>query len=274
MNLKADLHTHTIYSDGILTPSELMQKAKAVGLDALSITDHDTFEGYLNAKDIAGDFDIILIPGCEFSTLHKGKEYHLLAYNFDINNSKINELVKSYKKIRLDRAKAIHEKLYNLGIKFDFNLIIEQNPKSQIARPHFARLMKELGFVDNFKEAFDKYLHTGGPADQLKEAPEIQDVIKIIHSAHGKAVIAHPSDKVSTKILYEFIHFGLDGIEVVHPLHNEAIQRKLRTFANTHWLLSTGGSDYHGSKDYEVTTIGRFISPECNFISMKKTLFT
>jgi predicted metal-dependent phosphoesterase TrpH len=196
---KADLHMHTTFSDGILPPRELLQKAVDAGLSAIAITDHDTIDGYLDAQNYIDDFDLELIIGCEFSCYDGGKEYHILGYAFDPEDSQIHRHFENFRKARLLRAKFIHKKLVNLGVDFTFEKIIDKADRAPITRPHFAAVMHEMGYVESLKQAFDLYIGDGGPAYYPKAVFPVANAISMINQAGGVAVLAHPGNYIDPK---------------------------------------------------------------------------
>lgn len=257
----ADLHVHTTYSDGLFDPEQIFRKARTVGLGGLSITDHDTVDGCIAAEKIKNDYDIDFIPGVELSCFENGKEYHVLGYNVDIYNRELQRHLKEYRKLRFKRAQIILEKLNNFEIDVDIDTILAKAGAAPITRPHIASVLVENGFTDTPKEAFNLYLGEGKPAYQAKQKYAVEHAIKLINRSGGVAVLAHPAANVTQETLYNFIEQGLDGIEVVHPMHDLQTQRRYRKIANQYWLLATGGSDFHGSRPYDEGNFGNFIVP-------------
>lgn len=255
----ADLHTHTTFSDGVLTPHELLEKAVAAGLKAISITDHDTVDAHKDAVNYAGDYDIELISGCEISCYDNGKEFHILGYGVDIYDENLNNFTKQFKKVRLERAKKMHSKLSNLGIQFDFDLILDKADEASISRPHIAQVLVDLEHVQNLKAAFNLYLRDHGPAYYPKDTFPVAQAIELINNAGGIAVLAHPANFVTQAELYQMIRSGLDGIEIVHPSHRESHRKFYQSVANQYWLIGTGGSDYHGNKDWDEINFGKSV---------------
>lgn len=256
-----DLHTHTNFSDGILTPKELLEKAVDLGISAIAITDHDTVDGYKAAKKTSENMPIELVVGCEFSCFENGKEYHLLGYEFDIENPILKNHLQHYHKFRLIRAKQIYNKLSQIGIEVEFDAILEKANGAAIARPHIAAVLVDHGYVNDMREAFNLYLGDGRPAYHPKANFPVAAAIEMINNAGGVAVLAHPADFVSQKDLYKMIQSGLDGIEVNHPIHNEEKKKYYHSIASQYWLLETGGSDFHGSRPYDEGNFGKFIVP-------------
>ena len=261
MEIKADLHTHTTYSDGILKPEELLSLAKEKGLSAISIVDHDTLDGNVVAQSICMDYGIEVIMGCEFSCFENGKEYHLLGYSFDPDDKNLKVHLDNYRIARLTRAKQIHKKLIVLGAEITFDDILETADKAPVARPHIASVLVKKGYASDLRDAFMKFIGDGGPAYYPKAVFPVEMAIKMINKARGVAVLAHPRNYVDQPTLYKFIQSGLDGIEVNHPSHSEEQRKFYHYVASQYWLLETGGSDFHGSREYDATNIGNFYVP-------------
>jgi hypothetical protein len=255
---KADLHTHTTYSDGVFLPEELLIKAKSVGLDAISITDHDTVDGYVEALQYSQKYDIEIISGCEFSCFENGREFHILGLNIDPDNQNLKIHLKNFRNARLHRAKQIHKKLSDLGIHFSFDDILETAGKAPVTRPHIAQVLLNKGFIDTARQAFERYIGEGCPAFQNKAVFPVESCINLINKSSGVAVIAHPRNYIDQPTLYKFIQLGLDGIEVYHPSHNADQIRFYQSIASQFWLLETGGSDFHGNREYDTNNFGNF----------------
>lgn len=165
-----DLHTHTIYSDGVLTPEQLLQKAQKVGLSAISITDHDSVDGCIEAHGIAKDYSIEIIDGIEFSCYEDGREFHILGYNFDPTDSEVGRYLEEFREARHTRAMRIVKKLNDLNIPISFDQVLNKAGKAPIARPHIASVLIDINAVRNMKEAFWSYLADGKPAYEPKKS--------------------------------------------------------------------------------------------------------
>lgn len=253
----ADLHTHTTYSDGILSPDQLLAAAVAAGISALSITDHDTTDGCRDALTHLHKYPIDFITGIELSCFEENREYHLLGYGVDLDNEPLQEHIQEFTKSRFKRAEIIHQKLKNLGINIKFEDIIERAGKAPVTRPHIAEVLREAGYVETAKEAFHRYIGDYGPAFQGKTYFPIDKAIKLVNQAGGVACLAHPGYTVDQARLYRMIEVGLDGIEVNHPMHNETQRKNYHSIAGQYWLLETGGSDFHGNKEYDYNNFGK-----------------
>lgn len=251
--MRIDLHTHSDRSDGTDSPTKLIEKAKAAGLDVVAITDHDSTDGWRDASKSAKRVGITLIKGLEMSCRLNGKSIHLLGYNFDPNNRPLVEELKRIIDGRNSRLPATLERLRGIGIAIDANDVRRWSGNAAaMGRPHVADALVELGVVANRDEAFDKYLMPGKPAYVDRYAADLFDAIGLIKGAGGIAVIAHPWSRGSHKVLTaqtfpKLKDAGLDGIEVDHNDHNAEARASLRQIARELGLAQTGSSDYHGT---------------------------
>ena len=253
----ADLHLHTTFSDGMLTPEKLFIKAKKLGIKAISITDHDTVEGNYGAKELSAKYGVDFITGIELSCFDSQNEYHILGYCIDIDNEDLHTHLAAFKLSRIERAEVMTKMLHKMGVNINFNDIIDKAGEAPITRPHIAQVIVESGYVSTTKDAFNLYIGDGRPAYAVKAIFQVEKAIKLINNAGGVAVIAHPGNFVNQKKLFQFIEAGLDGIEVYHPLHNEKLRREYHAIANQYWLLETGGSDFHGDRPNDKNLFGR-----------------
>jgi hypothetical protein len=257
----ADLHLHSCFSDGVLTPEELFVKAQSKNLAAISITDHDTVEGCRNALTIKSKFNLELVSGIEFSCYEGAKEYHILGYNIDIENDRLNTLLVEMRKRRVVRAQRIIQKLNERNVPLEMDHVLEQSGTAPIARPHIAQAMLKKGYIQSFRDAFFWYLAEGRPAYEPKYQISAASIIDLISELHGVSVLSHPGRNVTQQELYRLIEIGLDGIEVVHPIHDKDMQKYYQSISRQYWLLETGGSDYHGTRDFDEDNFGKFVVP-------------
>ena len=251
MKTVADLHMHTNHSDGTLNPTELARLAKAQGVDAIALTDHDTVTGISELVAEINRLGLESIAGVELSAQFSPGTLHILGYGFDADGP-IREKLEKFQKARAERNPLILEKLKILGFELTLEEVKEiGKAKGQVGRPHIAKTMETKGYVKTYKEAFDKYLTKGGPAYVPKAAWSALECIEMIHESGGAAVVAHPIQMklqgmdLEVKVK-ELAALGLDGLEVVHPDHDEPHQKRFTQLAEELGLLTTGGSDFHG----------------------------
>jgi len=271
MSMKIDLHMHTTYSDGAFSPTELVLKAKEVGLDVISITDHDSVNGLKEAMAVGKEIGIEVIPGLEISTDLDEKEIHLLAYFIDIDNDELQKYLSFFRDERLYRAKRIVQKLRNLGFSITIDDVIDHAQNSAIGRPHIAYAMVNLGLINNYYEAFEKYIGDYGPAFERKIHVSPQSATKLISDAGGLSFIAHPG-YMKESILTDLIKAGIDGIEVIHPGHSENQINFYRGIVNQYCLLEAGGSDFHGGKKEDGNSLGKYLISPNNLEAMRNML--
>ncbi|NWG01727.1 MAG: PHP domain-containing protein [Syntrophaceae bacterium] len=247
-----DLHLHTTASDGVLTPSQIVRYAKAKGLQAIAITDHDTIEGLEEGLFEGEKIGFEVIPGIEVSAEHSPGSMHILGFFLDIHHSPLHEKLKYLQKARAERNPKILEKLNRLGIDITFEEVLRASGGGQVGRPHFANVLLEKKVVRNFQEAFDRFLKKGAPAyvDKFRFTPK--EALHFINEAKGIAVLAHPNtlgiDQYSEleKLVLRLVGEGLRGIEVYYPEHSLSEVAQYETLAKRNGLLITGGTDYHG----------------------------
>lgn len=271
MSGKADLHTHTNYSDGSLTTYELIKKAKSLDLECISITDHDTLKAFPSALEIANDLNFEVIPGLEISTDYESVEYHILAYFIDINDEALQNYLTNFRHERIKRAKRIIEKLNRIGININFDDILENSSGGLITRTHIAQAMLTKKYVATFKEAFEKYIGDNAIAYERKIHLQPSMVINMINEAGGISVLAHPGN-ISENHLQYLISCGLDGIEVIHPSHNHMQIKFFKGIASNHYLIETGGSDYHGGLKNDEQNFGNYYISAEVINSIKKRI--
>ncbi len=244
--MRADLHIHTTASDGTLSPREAVEWAKARGMDALSVTDHDTVDGLAEAGLAAKELGIGFVNGIELSCWSVC-ELHILGYGFTPDEA-FEEELKTVKAMRRARNEAIGKKLSSLGVELDIDYASDG-----LGRMIIARKMVESGFVSDVSEAFDRYLGIGGRAFvEIRRLTPIEGVKML--KAHGAFVsIAHPKKLMQEGRLELLIgglkRFGLDGLEVNYPGHSDSDRTALFKLCDKYRLLPTGGSDYHGEDE-------------------------
>jgi len=247
--IKVDLHSHTLVSDGKLTPSELVQRAKLNGVEMLSITDHDTVLAYeqLSAVDHDG---LIIVPGIEFSTQWRGIGIHIVGLNLTLDSSSIKEGVAQQEKARVDRALLIAERLIKAKCPVDFQRVEEIANYSHVGRPHFAQHLVELGVVKDISAAFKKYLGDGKAGDVKQFWADLPTIVDWIVNAGGVAVLAHPLKYKMTRtklsaLLDEFIAVGGRGMEVVSGMQTQQETSLLARLCHEKGLFASCGSDFH-----------------------------
>ncbi|MDP8232843.1 MAG: PHP domain-containing protein [Candidatus Zophobacter franzmannii] len=259
---RIDLHIHTNESDGCHTPIEIIKMAKASQLDIISITDHDTVDGYFKARYLAKQYGIDLLIGSELSCRYKNYDVHILAYEFDYEYCEIKDAMEFLYHGRVARAKRILEELAKLDVHIDFNAVTSlAGEKGLLGRPHIGRAVVNAGYCRTLQSVFDKYIGEGKPAFIPKPEFTPKQMIDIIHNAGGYAVLAHPGKLRNQKLIPEMISDGLDGLETFYPSHNLGQTDMYLKFCHNHNIIPTCGSDFHG-KDISSIELGNFTGPE------------
>jgi predicted metal-dependent phosphoesterase TrpH len=253
-----DLHLHTTASDGVLSPSEIVRYAKAKGLQAIAITDHDTIEGCEEGLSEGERIGFEVIPGIEISAEYSPGSMHILGFFLDIQHPLLSERLEYLQKARAERNPKIVAKLNQLGIEVTYEEVLKASGGGQVGRPHFANVLLEKKVVRSFQEAFDRFLKKGAPAYVDKFRFTSKEALHFINEARGVAVLAHPNTlgvnglSELEKLILQLVDEGLKGIEVYYPEHSAMEVAQYKTLADRYSLLSTGGTDYHGIEKNEL----------------------
>lgn len=258
---KADLHIHTTASDGACSPMEILELAKKNHLDTISLTDHDTIDGYLEAVHHADDYSIRLIPGVEITVTFAGREIHLLAYDFDPADEGLVRFLKQQRKARVSRMEQMLSLLRRDGFDLTMDEVRAESRGSNPGRPHLARIMVRKKMVASVSEAFMRYLGSSLIRKIDSMYGDLDEAVKVVRTAGGVTALAHPGPLYTTEEIESMLEAGIDGLECIHPSHNFEQQRKLSRLAESRHLLVTGGSDFHGTgKAYDpwfgIVTLG------------------
>jgi predicted metal-dependent phosphoesterase TrpH len=242
----ADLHLHTLFSDGTFTPEELASRAKAAELATISLTDHDTVEGCARAAAACAALGIEFISGTELTTEHADNELHLLGYFVDIHNERLLTEISKSQSVRQSRIREMVAALNKLGVPLQAEEVFAIANCKSPGRPHVARALVKAGLVKSLDEAFERYLKIGRPAWVPKKKVSSADAIELIHQAGGLASLAHPGLNRTDDVIPDLVKAGLDGIECYHTKHSKSVSGHYREMAAHFKLLVTGGSDCHG----------------------------
>lgn len=247
-----DLHCHSKYSDGLLTPHALITKALENDVKTLALTDHDTVAGLDDLHKAAEGKPIRIIDGIELSTRFKLVDIHILGLNIDRKNEALLQLIQRQEEARRVRAQQISEKLKALKIDDAYQQVVDIVGHERIGRPHYAKLLLDLGLVKDLQDAFKRYLGRGKLAYVPTVWNSIEDVVSGIVQAGGCAVIAHPFKYVLTRtklhaLIIAFKLAGGKGIEVISGMMTPALILDAAALCQRFQLLASTGSDYHGT---------------------------
>ncbi len=250
-----DFHTHSLASDGALSPIELLRRAKAAGVQQFALTDHDTTAGYLAVRHTSEAKEIGLISGVELSCRWATTTIHVVGLNFDADAPEMTAMVEKLTQAREERAEKIATRLAGVGIDDALEGAKAIANGSQIGRPHFATWMAEAGAVDSAAEAFDKYLGAGKIGDVKMFWPPLSDVVQAITRAGGVAILAHPLKYRLTgmklrALINDFKAAGGGAIEVLNGRQPETDLKRLSQLAEGNGLMCSVGSDFHRDFEY------------------------
>ncbi|MEH6469002.1 MAG: PHP domain-containing protein [Porticoccus sp.] len=259
--LKYDLHCHTTCSDGALSPVALVNRAADMGVDVLSITDHDTISAYQQLGPLDQQ-PIKIIPGIEFSTQWQNINIHIVGLNIQLESDVLQAGVAFQHQARQDRAVLIAKKLHQLGFQGALAGATAIAHNNNVGRPHFAQHLVNTGVVSNIKQAFKKYLGPGKPGDIKQLWADLPQVIQWIRDAGGTAVLAHPTKYKLTRtklkrLLDDLIEAGGQGMEVVSGKQISSVTQDLASICREKQLLGSCGSDFH-QPDQQWAELGQY----------------
>ncbi len=258
----SDLHCHSCYSDGELTPVELLKDAADKGVQVFAITDHDTVVGVSEFRQAAIEYGIRAITGAELTSQWGRSMVHIIGLGFDELNPALTDYLKQLDELRLRRAGMIAEKLCKRNMPDLLPRVLELAGDGQIGRPLFAQAMVEAGIVNNEAQAFNRFLGAGKIGDVKVEWPTMAQAIDIIHQAGGIAVLAHPTkyNMTFTKVrllVDAFSEHGGDAIEISYPGVESGHLLQLDKLALKHKMMVSAGSDFH-KRQFHWTGIGKY----------------
>lgn len=249
-----DLHSHSTASDGTLGPGEVVRAAKAAGLSALALTDHDTVAGCAEAQEVAAEVGIDFLCGIEISCeFPRPGTLHLLGYGVDPTSPTLHDLTRRLIEGRTARNHRMIALLREAGMDVTLDELLAEAAGGTVGRPHLAAILIRKGYATDNADAFKRYLGQGGRFYVDKETTSSRQAIDMVHQAGGIAVLAHPVQlrrdnyaQLKT-VIKNLVDQGLDGLEVYHSDHRESLIQELLEVAEGWGLVATGGSDFHGS---------------------------
>lgn len=273
-----DLHCHTTCSDGTDSPWDLVEKAKAIGLSAVAITDHDIFRGYSEARAAGTEYGVEVVPGVELSSLYNGKHIHLLAYYADPQNEALNELMDRAVRERIRRNKAMVRKMEQAGYPVSWEELSTRNAgNAMMGRPHVAEILMEKGVIASIREGVEQLMGRGGPFFVERYHIPLLDYVKAVREAHGIPVIAHlyqyrMEPDALRQMIAECVDAGLMGLEGMYSTYTPEQEAEVQRLAEEFHLIRTGGSDYHGTRKPHIslgTGMGNLCVPEAFLEDLK-----
>jgi len=246
-----DLHTHSYYSDGVLSPKDIVMKAVNAGCHSLSLTDHDSTEGLEEASIYSNDFNLNFIKGVEISAKHFYQSVHIVGLGINPNNKFLVHGLMKNNQLRIDRAKEIGKSLAKAGIENAYEKTKSLSKTKYITRTHFAQMMIKEKICNNLPSVFKKYMTGNKPGAVKVDWASSAEVINWIHQSEGLAILAHPlryklSLTKMKKLISELKDIGLDGIEIVNSFSSLDDIAKSKKIADEYELLYSCGSDFHG----------------------------
>lgn len=257
----ADLHLHTRFSDGTETVARVVELAKAAGLSAMAITDHDNTEAFAVAEPLARQAGIELLPGIEMSASAEGEEVHVLGFLMDLNDAGLKQHLAEQQQRRVGRVYEMVKRLGAVGVKISAEEVLELAGEGTVGRPHVARILLKHGYISSTPEAFTKYIGPKNPGFVPGSPLLPARVISVIRESGGVPVLAHPIYLKRDDLIEQFVGQGLAGLEVYHSGHSPEQVRHYEMMADHFKLLKTGGSDFHGEASKEGVAVGMVKAP-------------
>ena len=242
----ADLHLHTLFSDGTFTPEEVVAHGKRLGFACLALTDHDTVEGCERMAAACAAERIEFIPGSELTAEFGEHELHILGYGFDLKHPRLLSELAKFQAVRQNRIREMVARINELGTSLKVDDVFALANCRAPGRPHVARALVKAGLCADLNEAFERFLKKQRPAWVPKAKMSAREAIDLIHEAGGLAVMAHPGLNKCDEVIPELVKAGLDGIEVYHTKHTNNTAAHYLNITKQYGLLVTGGSDCHG----------------------------
>lgn len=258
-----DLHTHSLRSDGALTPTELVRRAAARGVRIQALSDHDTLSGVAEAAAEGDRLGVRIIPATELNTESEWGDVHILAYFVDPNDSPFEEKMRWLRLNRGRRIELMVENLNRLGHAVSLARVQEIAQGGSLGRPHLAQALFEAGHVPTYDAAFDTLISKESPAYVPRVGLAPLEAVELVRKHGGVPSLAHPGTALRLEeLLPQLVHAGLAGIECYYGSHTPAWTAYCLGLASRSGLIPTGGSDFHGRGDHGADLGGVFVPPE------------
>ena len=262
-DVRADLHSHSNVSDGVLPPGELAARAYEHGVELFALTDHDEVAGLTHAATVAQRLGLAFVPGVEVSVTWGSTTIHVVGLGVEYRDGQLEARLAAVRSGRIRRAQEMGEQLARVGIDgaYEGALVYAGNPQ-MIARTHFARYLVETGHCRDVKDVFSRYLVEGKPGFVPHAWASLGEAIDMIRDAGGVAIVAHPgryrlNELALHSLLTEFRDLGGTGLEVATSNHTERDMRRFADLAREFGFEASGGSDFHGPGESENVELGR-----------------
>lgn len=254
MYKRYDLHSHSLASDGTLSPSELVKRAATAGVDVLALTDHDETSGIAEAQQAAVEAGIYLVPGVEVSVTWGKQTVHVVGLNVDVDYQPLQDGLARSREFRNWRAEEMGRRLAKHGIDGAYEGAVARAKGRIISRTHFAHFLADNGHAASVRDVFKSFLKPRKPGHVPGEWASLEEAVSWINGAGGQAVIAHParytmSASKRRRLLGEFVELGGEGLEVVSGSHSRGDNFSMAQLAKNHKLLASAGSDFHGPEN-------------------------
>ncbi|MGR3952046.1 MAG: PHP domain-containing protein [Chlamydia sp.] len=243
-----DLHVHSNFSDGVMSPGEIADHALQLQLEGIAITDHDTISSWNTLSQEASLRKLVAIPGVELSSELHNESIHVLGYAFRPNSQILREACLFHSKRRETRNREIINRLTRLGMAITYEEVLVIAPSSHtIGRPHIAQVLLKKGYVSNVQDAFKRYLGSKKSCYIAGDRWRTEEAIDLIHQAGGYAILAHPHLISRFKRVEELLKLPFDGLEGYYASFSERDNQPFISYAESKGLFLTGGSDFHGA---------------------------
>ena len=258
-----DLHTHSVRSDGALTPTQLVQRAAARGVRIQALSDHDTLSGIAEAVAEGDRLGVRIIPATELNTESEWGDVHILAYFVDPNDAPFEEKLKWLRENRGRRIELMVENLNRLGHAVSLARVQEIAQGGSLGRPHLAQALFEAGHVPTYDAAFETLISKESPAYVSRVGLAPLEAVELVRQHGGVPSLAHPGTALRLEeLLPQLVHAGLAGIECYYGSHTPGWTAYCLSLASRSGLIPTGGSDFHGRGDHGADLGGVFVPPE------------
>ena len=253
-----DLHLHTTASDGLCTPSELVDMAWRAGIRTLSVTDHDTVASVAEVARLARDAGMSFVPGIEVTAVHGGRDIHMLGYFIDPDSGPFAEFLERQRADRVRRLGEMVDKLTEIGKPINREKVLaKKDAGGSLGRPVVAKALVKAGHAADMRQAFDDFIGEGKPAFVPRMGPEPAEVVSIIARVGGVASLAHPGLLKRDDLIPALVDAGLPALEAFHSDHDPATTSHYLALAERYGLAVSGGSDYHGEPVRRKSAFGK-----------------